>query len=166
MRRMIITLGLLAAVPTAGLLAQGQPGRPPGQQPGMQPGRQMQPGQGQSTQPGKSGPTGQPGPTGQTGPTGQETGSAGLADQMRQTNRWMEQHRVRTQYQQMGSAMEKAGEEVDKASDQANELTNDPGVRNDPGQMDALGQFQQGMRDTRDALDKAHEDLKKVVGAP
>jgi hypothetical protein len=88
-----------------------------------------------------------------------------LALQIRETNRWMEQHQVREEYRTLGKNLEQSCDQLRDMVRQTQQLRDrDQTLQQDRDRLRELDRLQDRLRDMDRTMTQAHDALQKMVG--
>jgi len=88
-----------------------------------------------------------------------------LAQEIRETNRWMEQNRVREEYRAMGQSLEQSCDHLRQMIRQTQQLRDqDQNLQQDRDRLRELDRLQDRLQDMDRTMTQAHDALRKIVG--
>jgi methyl-accepting chemotaxis protein len=89
----------------------------------------------------------------------------GLALQIRETNRWMEQKQVRAEYRQLGASLAQSCDQLREMVRQTQQLRDQiRDTKQDRDRLQQLDRLQDRLRDMDRNMTQAHDALQKMVG--
>ncbi|HET9463986.1 MAG TPA: hypothetical protein VFO71_00510 [Gemmatimonadales bacterium] len=93
----------------------------------------------------------------------QRTGELGL--QIRETNRWMDQNRVRQEYRTLGRNLEQSCDQLRDMIRQSQQLRDkDQDLQRDQDRLREMDRLHDRLQDMDRVLTEAHDALRKMVG--
>jgi hypothetical protein len=88
-----------------------------------------------------------------------------LALQIRETNRWMEQNRVREEYRTLGQNLEQSCDQLRQMIRQTQQLRGqDQDLQRDRDRLQQLDRLQDRLQEMDRTMTQAHDALQKMVG--
>jgi predicted RND superfamily exporter protein len=88
-----------------------------------------------------------------------------LGTQIRETNRWMEQNRVRDEYRALGRNLEQSCDQLRDMIRQSQQLRDkDQDLQRDPDRLREMDRLHDRLQDMDRTMTEAHDALRKMVG--